>query len=107
MATVQDKQLQASSINNLTRLIRAKMPRQGSQAPVLRKQHTALLVDKEEDEEDGLDELLGLAVDSKNTASNKEPAKAPSTFPFLLANNCSKRMPPQPCQNCGSPLHYD
>jgi hypothetical protein len=33
--------------------------------------------------------------------------KASGDYPFPFTNNKSKKVPPQPCRNCGNPLHYD
>jgi hypothetical protein len=98
-----DDQLQASSINNLMRLIQAKMQRQNQQMPNPQRQFAAQIADLDEEPEN---ELTAFVADTKNIL-NKDIIKPPGTYPFLLANNRSKRMPPRPCQNCGSPLHYD
>jgi hypothetical protein len=58
------------------------------------------------EEEEAEAELPSLTVDAQ-TSTAKEGARAPGKYLFLLASNCSKKVPPRPCRNCGSPLHYD
>jgi hypothetical protein len=105
MAANRENQLLASSIHNLTKLIRAELQRQSWLMPNARKQFGVQLADvAEEDEvEAGLPSLM---VDAKTSAA-KEGARAPGKYLFPLASNRSKKVLPRPCRNCGSPLHYD
>ena len=99
VATDKREQLQASNVTDLSRLVRAEMQRQQQ-----RRFANAHLADIEEEDEDFT--LEGLVADAKAVA-NKSPAKAPGSYPYPTANNQSRKTPPRPCRNCGSPLHYD
>src|ERR1700733_9518928 len=52
------------------------------------------------------EEYESLTADAKKSGATYD-AKAPGSFPFPLATNRSKKIPPRPCRNCGSVLHYD
>ena len=99
VATDKCEQLQASNITDLSWLIQAEMQQQQQ-----RRFANAHLADIAEEDEDFT--LEGLVADAKPVA-NKGPAKAPGSYPYLTANNRSRKTPLQPCRNCGSPLHYD
>jgi hypothetical protein len=55
------------------------------------------------EEEDDLSTMIG---DAKKPAPI-ENTQALGKFPIPLASNCSKKILPRPCHNCGSPLHYN
>src|SRR6266852_4603042 len=99
VATDKREQLQASNVTNLSRLVRAEMQRQQQ-----RRFANAQLANIMEENEDFA--LEGLVADAKPTSS-KNPTRAPGSYPYLLSNNRSRKTPPRPCRNCGSPLHYD
>jgi hypothetical protein len=93
------EQLQASNITDLSRLVRNELQRQNQ-----RRFANAQLADiEEEGEETAFDSMI---ADAKASA-NKGPARAPGTYPYPQAHNRSRKTPPRPCRNCGSPLHYD
>jgi hypothetical protein len=97
LVTDKDEQLQASSnISRMAGLMCNGFHFQGNKPGL-----GAHVADAEQEEE-----LFGLTAEPKNGAG-KDNLKAPGKFPFPLANNSSRRMPPRPCRNCGSPLHYD
>ena len=98
VATDKHEQLQASNITDLSRLVRAEMQRQQH-----RRFANAQLADIEEEEDFATESFV---ADAKPAAS-PAPAKAPGTYPYPTANNQSRKTPPRPCHNCGSPLHYD
>ena len=97
LATDKDEQLQASgSISQLVRLMRSGALGQGNRH--VQAAHLASIDEEEEYE--------GLMADAKKGAAAAD-VKAPGSFPFPLALNRSKKIPPRPCRNCGSVLHYD
>jgi hypothetical protein len=63
------------------------------------------VVEEEEETEAGFPSLT-VKVKAPASIAN-EGARAPGKYPFPLASNRSKKVPPRPCRNCGSPLHYD
>ena len=94
LATDKDEQLQASgSISQLVRLMRS-----GALGQANRTVHLASVEEEEEYE--------SLTADAKK-GSTASDVRAPGSFPFPLATNRSKKIPPRPCRNCGSVLHYD
>jgi hypothetical protein len=107
MATDREDQHLASSINKLTRLIQAELQQQSSQVQGAHWQIRAQLANVVEEEETEAG-FPSLTVEAKAPVSiTKEGARAPGKYPFPLASNCSKKVPPRPCRNCRSPLHYD
>ena len=93
LATDKDEQLQASrSISQLVKLMRSGALGQNGRAV-----HLASIEEEEYE---------SLTADAKKSSATSD-AKAPGSFPFPLATNRSKRIPPRPCRNCGSILHYD
>ena len=95
VATDKHKQLQASNITNLSKLVQAELQWQQQQRFA-----NAQLANIEEENEEF--ELEGLIADAKPSA-NKNPIKAPGTFPYPPVNNRSRKTLPRPCCNCGSP----
>jgi len=97
LATDKDEQLQASrSISQLVWLMRSGALGQGNRH--VQAAHLASIDEAEEYE--------SLIADAKKGAAAAD-VKAPGSFPFLLALNRSKKIPPRPCRNCRSILHYD
>ena len=79
-----------------------------NEASGLCRPYTTQLVNIGEEEEDATEppETSALMVESKAKPA-KDSMKSPGNYPFPLATNQSRKVPPQPCRNCGSPLHYD
>jgi hypothetical protein len=102
LAADRDEQLQASSINNLTRLVRAELQRQGQLPSNARQQYGTQAANVEEEDDD----LLTMVADTRKPAYI-ENIQVPGKFPLPLASNRLKKILPQPCHNCGSPLHYN
>src|SRR5271170_2533070 len=100
LAADKDEQLQASSISSITRFIKAEIQRQNAQTAVPRRQFGARVADIPKEEEE---ELSSLVTDAKPLPN----VRAPGNYPYPLASNRSNKVPPRPCRNCGSPLHYD
>jgi hypothetical protein len=95
MATDREDQLLVSSINNLAKLIRAKLQQQSSQMQIAHQQVRAQLTNVVEEEEEAEADLPSLAVEVKAPVSiAKEGARAPGKYPFPLASNCSKKVLP-------------
>lgn len=99
VATDKHEQLQASNVTDLSQLVQAELQRQNQQRFA-----NAQLVDIEEDNEEAT--LDSMVMDAK-PFTNKGPARAPGTYMYSQVNNRSRKTPPRPCCNCGSPLHYD
>ena len=91
IATDKREQLQASNVTDLSKLVRAELHKQSQ-----RRFANVQLANIEEEEL----ELDSLTADTK-------PVKAPGTYPYPLATNCSRKTPPRPCHNCRSLYHYD
>ncbi len=108
LASDKEEQLQASSADQIQKLVRAELQRQGAQATGIRRPYAAHLADigEEEEELEEFSETPALAVEPK-VKSVKDGIKSPGNYPYPLATNQSKKVPPRPCRNCGSPLHYD
>src|SRR5271170_1070876 len=100
LAADKDEQLQASSISSITRFIKAEIQRQNAQTAVPRRQFGARVADIPKEEEE---ELSSLVTDAKPLPN----VRASGNYPYPLASNRSNKVPPRPCRNCGSPLHYD
>ena len=66
------------------------------------------LADISEGEENGaaLSETPVLVAEPKAKPA-KDSVKSPGNYPYPLATNQSRKVPPCPCRNCGSPLHYN
>lgn len=99
IATDKREQLQASNVTDLSRLVRAELNKQTQ-----RRFANAQLADIEEANKEL--EYDSLTAEAKPLASKNAP-KAPGAYPYPPANNRSRKIPPRPCCNCGSPLHYD
>ena len=98
LAMDKKEQLQASNVTDLSKLVWVELHWHNQQRFA-----NMQLVDIEEYDELELDSL----VTEAKPASSKNLVKAPRTFPYPLATNQSRKMPPRPCQNCGSIYHYD
>src|SRR5271154_4148495 len=106
LAADKDEQLQASSPSSIMRTVRSELQKQGLQLQPPRRQFGAHVIDWKDDNNDGTEESTRLEAEAK-TSEVKEDFKAPGKFLYPLAANRSKKVPPRPCRNCGSPLHYD
>ena len=51
-------------------------------------------------------ETLVLVAEPKAKQA-KDSIKSPGNYPYPLATNQSQKVPPCPCRNCRSPLHYN
>ena len=94
VATDKCKQLQASNVTDISKLVRVELQRQTQ-----RRFAHAQLAD--------IDEELEVETLNVDAQSPKNNSKAPGTYPYPLATNRSKKTPPRPCRNCGSLYHYD
>ena len=66
------------------------------------------LADISEEEENAAELLESpVLVAETKVKQAKDGVKGPGNYPFPLAMNQSRKVPPHPCRNCGSPLHYD
>src|SRR5271154_4438259 len=80
LATDKDEQLQASSINNLTRIIRQELQRQNFQTPSPRRPFRAHFAEPEPDEAKESSELPSLIAGVKD--SHKDDVKTTGSFPY-------------------------
>ena len=106
LASDKEEQLLASSADQIQRLVCAELQR--AQAGGSCRPYTAQLADISEEEENGavLSETPVLVAEPKAKPA-KDSIRSPGNYPYSLATNQLRKVPPRPCRNCGSPLHYN
>ena len=94
LASDKEEQLQASSADQIQRLVRAELQHRGASHGGPRRPYAAQLADIEkEEEEKGPSKIPVLAVESKPKLA-RDGFKGLGNFPYLLVSNQSKKIPP-------------
>ena len=106
LASDKEEQLQASSADQIQRLVHMEL--QQAQAGRLCRPYTMQLADISEGEENvAVHSETPVLVAEPKAKQAKDSIKSPGNYPYPLATNQLWKVPPHPCRNCESPLHYD